>query len=459
MRNGFLGSLGTLLAGAALALAQPAPSPAPPPAPPTPPAAVPRVESPAGPGATAGSPVVVPGTHGAPHTIPILSGPDDGMPPAPYEKPYCGEVDCERDVDFWAGGEFLWWYNKKAPARIPLVTTGPPGSLGVLGAPGVTVISGLNEIDLDDRNGGRLTFGVGSPGLGAGLESTSFWIPEKSTSFMARSDAAGNPTLARPVINSNTGAETSTLIAAPGAFSGRVIVEATNQMWGSELNIVRGCVCTDCLSIDWLAGLRYLYLEESLLISQSTQVLPNGTSGFNGDIVLAPSIITIGDVVQTRNDFYGGQVGAQAELCWHGLFLYMLAKVALGDMHETIRIDGGSTRTSPTLPAPQAVPGSLLALAGNIGITSRDVFAVMPEANVNVGYSFTKHLRAYVGYSFLWIDDVVRPGDQLNRAVNPTQIPTSLAFGPQVGPTRPILDAQHTDYWVHGLNFGLVFRY
>jgi hypothetical protein len=100
-----------------------------------------------------------------------------------------------------------------------------------------------------------------------------------------------------------------------------------------------------------------------------------------------------------------------------------------------------------------------LALGGNIGITSRDVFAVMPEANVNVGYQITKHIRAYAGYSFLWISDVMRPGDQLNRLVNPTMIPTSLAFGPQVGATHPVLDAKHTDYWAQGLNFGLVVRY
>jgi hypothetical protein len=463
MRNGFLGSLGTLLAGTGLAFAQPAP---PPPAPP-PPAAAPKLEILSAPGAVSGTPPAsesaapqsASGAHAAPQTIPLMSGPDAGMPPSPYEKPYCGEVDCEREFDFWVGGEFLQWQSKKAPAPIPLITTGPPGSLGVLGANGVTVKFGGSEIDYNDWQGGRLTFGVGVPGLGVGLESTSLWLPERSVKFLASSDAAGNPTLARPVINSNTGAETSSLIASPGAFSGRATIEATHDLWGTELNIVRGVCATDCLSADWVAGFRYLGLEESLSISQSSTVLAGGTSGFNGDIVLAGSTITIGDVVQTRNEFYGGQVGAQAELCWHGLFVYGLAKVALGDMHETINLAGGSTRTSPNIAGTQAVPGGLLVLRSNTGITSRDVFAVMPEANVNFGYTIGKHFRLYAGYTFLWINDVMRPGDQLNRQVNPTEIPTSLAFGPQVGAPRPVLDAKHTDYWAQGWNFGLVVRY
>jgi hypothetical protein len=261
------------------------------------------------------------------------------------------------------------------------------------------------------------------------------------------------------VINNNNGKETSILIAAPGAFSGRVEVQATAQLWGAELNVVRGRFATDCFAADWLVGFRYLGLEEGLTIAQSSTLLAGGTSGFNGMLVLSPNLITIGDSVQTRNEFYGGQVGAQAELEWHGLFLYAMGKIALGYDHETIAIAGGSSLTSPVTGVTQRVPGGLLALANNIGMTSRDTFAVVPEVNINVGYQITKTLRAYAGYSLLYISDVVRPGDQLSRNVNPTQIPTSLAFGPRVGAPAPVLDTNHSDFTAHGLNVGFVFRY
>jgi hypothetical protein len=461
MRNGFLGSVGTVLASAGLAWAQPQTPAAP--TPPTAPAAKATATdsaAPAGPVVSGPGPVVAGphGGHGVPmHGIPLVAGPED-MPPRPYERPYCGELDCERDFDFWAGGEYLRWRQRDLRLAIPLISTGPAGSFGILSDPASQVLLGNQDIRLGEQNGARFSAGVGIVPAGVGFESTGFIMEKANYSFTFASDPAGNPTLARPVIDSNSGLETSSLVASPGAFSGLVTVSGESRLWGAEVNMFKGKVCKDHIFGDWLIGFRYMDLDETLVIQQRSTLQEGGTAGFLGDIIGPGSVITIGDSFRTRNEFYGGQLGTQWELRVAGLFIYVMGKVAIGNTHQSIDAQGGSTATTPGT-AGRTSPGGLLALASNSVHTSRDVFSFIPEGNVNVGYQFGKHVRVYAGYTFIYWDDVLRPGQQLDRTVNPTQIPTSLAFGPIVGTPAPPVVVKNTDYWIQGWNVGAVIRY
>jgi hypothetical protein len=54
---------------------------------------------------------------------------------------------------------------------------------------------------------------------------------------------------------------------------------------------------------------------------------------------------------------------------------------------------------------------------------------------------------------------VVRPGDQIDRVVNPTQLPLSAAASQLIGPARPVPVLRDTDFWAQGINFGVEFRY
>jgi hypothetical protein len=78
---------------------------------------------------------------------------------------------------------------------------------------------------------------------------------------------------------------------------------------------------------------------------------------------------------------------------------------------------------------------------------------------INVGYQLTEHLRAFVGYSFLYWTHVARPGDQIDRAVNPTQLPLSTTAPQLTGPARPAPVLRDTDFWAQGISFGVEFRY
>ena len=68
---------------------------------------------------------------------------------------------------------------------------------------------------------------------------------------------------------------------------------------------------------------------------------------------------------------------------------------------------------------------------------------MVPELNLNVGYQVTDHLRAYIGYTFLYWSDVVRAGEQVPRAINPVQ----LLSGPNLAPQAPLFAFKATDFW------------
>ena len=107
-----------------------------------------------------------------------------------------------------------------------------------------------------------------------------------------------------------------------------------------------------------------------------------------------------------------------------------------------------------------SAPGGLLAQSTNIGHHSNDKFAAVPELDLNIGYQINDHWRAFVGYSFLYASNVVRPGDQIDRRVNPNLIPV-IGGGATTptGPSNPMVTGAHSDFWAQGANVGLEFRY
>jgi hypothetical protein len=100
-------------------------------------------------------------------------------------------------------------------------------------------------------------------------------------------------------------------------------------------------------------------------------------------------------------------------------------------------------------------PGGFLALPTNMGHFDRDHFAVVPEFGLHFGYQVTDHVRAFAGYTFLYWDNVVRPGNQIDLTVNPSQVPPHTL----VGAPRPAFAFQGSDFWAQGLDFGLEFRF
>ena len=154
-----------------------------------------------------------------------------------------------------------------------------------------------------------------------------------------------------------------------------------------------------------------------------------------------------------RNTFNGGQFGARIDHRWGFLSVEVVGKLAMGSMHEVVNIQGMTTTNAP-LPVTQAV-GGIYAQGSNIGNYTRDVFAVVPEVGVNLAVQLTGNLKARMGYTFLYLSNVVRPGDQIDTRININQVPIDAAFGTPGGPNRPAFDFRATNFWSQGINFGL----
>ena len=98
----------------------------------------------------------------------------------------------------------------------------------------------------------------------------------------------------------------------------------------------------------------------------------------------------------------------------------------------------GITTTNGAFGNPTGItPGGLFAQPSNSGTTSRNVFAVAPEVAMQVGFDWTPRLRSFVGYNFLYMSNVLRPGNQLDRNINPTQNAFLVPPGTLMGPAAP----------------------
>jgi hypothetical protein len=328
-----------------------------------------------------------------------------------------------------------------------LVTAGPASSGDVLGAPGTTVLFGGGESDEEPFSGGHFTAGYWlNDCQTVGVEARFFFLGQRSNNFITGSSGApGAPVVARPLINVFTGAETSELV--PGTIN----VHERSRLLGTEVNGIFNVCCACCARLDLFAGFEYLELDEDLTITENLLV-PAGIPTIGGSRFL------VSDSFSTRNFFYGGQLGARGEVRRGNFFVNGTVGVGLGDTHQDLDILG-STIITPPGGTSVALRGGILALPSNIGHFSRDRFSVVPAVGVNLGYQVTQHLRAFIGYTFLYWSDVIRPGQQIDRVINPTQIPSTLGPGTLVGPARPEVLFKETDFWAQGINFGIELRF
>ena len=84
---------------------------------------------------------------------------------------------------------------------------------------------------------------------------------------------------------------------------------------------------------------------------------------------------------------------------------------------------------------------TVLTKPSNIGVWRFDDFAVIPQVMLDIGYRPTDWLRLGVGYSFIHMNRVLRPGTSIDLGVDLNQnLP------------RPAPQTRTTDFYLHGLS-------
>lgn len=369
------------------------------------------------------------------------------------------QQSCVRCTGFWVGAEYLLWWVKNGPEPVPLVTNGPLDSEGILGRPGTSVVFGGPSVDYGSISGGRLTLGYWlDSDRNLGIESSGFLLEEKGTGFSQSSDgSAGTSVIARPFFAVNDGTEFRFIVAAPGLSAGNVEVSSSSQLWGTEVNVVKESSSGKNVDAYLFGGFRYMDLAESLDIDTQSAGKVAILAGFIGVPITPPFVVSVNDHFGARNQFYGGQLGGRVNFQRDWVFATLSGKVALGSTHEVVDINGTSNISTPGVSG--ALPGGLLALPTNSGHHTRNVFVVIPQVGATVGLQLTARLRAFAGYEFLYWSDVVRPGDQIDRGIDRRQVASSPTFDSTATTTRPAFAFRSTEFFAHGLNFGVDFRY
>jgi hypothetical protein len=384
--------------------------------------------------------------------------PDAGDPYEPFQpypsaaSPVLFAPDVTALPRVWFRAEALYWWTKASPVPVPIVTQGNPADAipGALGQPGTSILIGDESINFDGRGGGRFALGFAFDGAQTwGLEGSYFFLANVSVTQGVSSD--GSPTsalLAFPFFDPTLPGENSSFIANPAAFAGNAVLTVSDFLQGLDVNLVHNVYNVNGIRLDLLGGFRWVNLQENLsFVTDSPSVAPN-----------PPDFFHTFDRFSANNNFYGGQLGLRASYDNTRLYFNATGKLALGGTVEQLFVNGGTTTNAGGF---AAAPGAYLTQPTNMGTASLGQFAVVPEVNLNFGVRLNPWASFVVGYSFLYVSSVARPGDQIDRVINPTQASaiTGVFPGSLSGPARPTLNIHSSDFWAQGLNFGFVLRY
>ena len=498
MRNGLLGAIVVLTAGASLAWGQYPPPPGP--------------SYPGGP-STIPPPVAIPGGTGG------YEGQPNYPPPANWEG-----IDPNgppRDMGassvvprWWMGAEYLMFFAKSSAFNIPIATTSSPGSAGVLGNADTRILYGNSDIPYNFGSGFRVFGGwYFDDSNRYGIEISGFNQGKQSRTFTLDSATFDSPVIAQPFVNAITGAQSSLVVATPGFSTGVLSAVTSTQIWGVEANGLMNIFRTAPggsfgYNLNFLLGFRFAMVTEDIQLSSTSTLLNNGATatinnqtfagGFTTNRVntisgtgAVTTVVTdsqstvqqkILDQFHTRNEFYGGNLGMTQDFRFGRFTLGMTAKLGLGDMHQIVDIHGlsnvvvGSDNTVTTrITDPNGVPisntattthvdvnhvavGGLYAQSNLVGRYQTNTFAVLPDLGFTFACQITPHISTYFGYNFLYFSQVVRPFNLINGTVNTALQPTSPNFGAATV-VRPINLFPNSDFSVQTIRIGLNIAY
>lgn len=396
----------------------------------------------------------------------------------------CSDVPIIIGNRFYGSAEYILYKIQSAP--LPPTQLTIPFTVSGLNLFTSTINFGGTDVELDGRSGGRFTVGYWchSDQL-LGIEATYFQLERRQQGFGGTqvADLPLNLTVIQNITTVSAVAATITQVPLNVTLPAELSVASkgatgTNSVWGAEINARSTRCIIGGAALDVLGGFRYLDFEEQLTLSEGILLSVANPINLSGPGPIPPNplppipqpvtglrplaSLSTFDQISTRNRFYGPQIGASADW-WvsERLVLGGWAKFAAGAMVQDVNLTGFTTTSaSPTGGATitTTTPGGLLTPGAGFVTTSRTRVAVIPELNLNVGLQITPHIRAMVGYDFLYISSLARPGDQVGFTASTTSVSIAGA-ATTVHVNTPAINFHDTDMWLQGLTAGFQIRY
>lgn len=384
---------------------------------------------------------------------PVTSGCTSCSPSVASNAPGCSGGSCygstcdQEDISGppykgWTDTSFLYYWYKPAPLPTLLTTRINGGRVRLNGG----------DADFGAVSGGRIagglwvndahTFGYGWSGF----------ITEQRADFFAAT-SNGTPNLDRPFTPQlamliNPAPIEDYGVARPGQFSGTFRAESGARLAGGELYAIKSVHYCKTRNFALLAGFRYIDLDEYLVIYQQSNAIAPGALTINRVPVNQVNLV---DRFRTRNQFWGMEVGGRGEVTHKCFSFAVTAKVGLGNIHQTLDIAGQTS--SPT------ISGGLLALSSNIGRSNPNRFGALADVSAEVGLQITEGSRLILAYDFIYLNDVIRPGSQIDPILSTRLIPTSNDFGTQSGTASPVRTSKNDDFFAYGVRIGYQLQY
>jgi hypothetical protein len=368
----------------------------------------------------------------------------------------------------WLDAEYLLLWFKKSPLPVPLVTTTSRADLtptAAIGQDGTSVLLGNQGLDTGTRQGARFTAGAWlDANQVLGVQASYFVIASRTvTQSVASSGQANSAILAVPFFDADGGAESSFVLASPSILAGSATLSLTSRIQGAEVNGSVQCCKYSDFYFDVLAGFRFVALRERLSFATASLDIEPAAAANSG------LILNSLDQFNTHNEFYGCQLGFCMEYRMGAFSLAATGKLAMGEMHQVVQTNGAVTTNFFNAPSggpftgvpAQIIPGAgTFVQATNLGRATSNTFGVVPEVGINVGYQITDWLRCFVGYDLLFLNNVLRPGNQIDRSINVSETVQSAIAGNAAPPgTRPVVLLNTSEFWAQGVNFGIELRY
>ncbi|MFO0929139.1 MAG: BBP7 family outer membrane beta-barrel protein [Gemmataceae bacterium] len=378
------------------------------------------------------------------------TGPEGGLwNNAATEKAPEGTLPSREGLDL-TGSYLLWWWNRGTLP--PLLTTSSPADAGVLGAATTQVLYGGQQAGANPFSGGRF---AGTAFLNSvwDLEVGGFFLTEQRDSFSTASDLNG-PLLAVPIIDTRTGQPSSIVISEPGVTAGSYTARLISQLWGLHFSGIAHVAFSDYWHLMLSTGVRYADYTEALRLGIRQQSPFAGT--FEGAAIPADSVVRGFDRFHCRNQFAGGMLGTVNEFKLGGLIVTARVQCAFGVTRGRSTTFGAGYLNVPSGDTAM-VYANVLAQPTNIGTRTSSRATLLPEGGVTVGYQVTRNVQLFAGYDLFYWSNVLRPGDQITRRVNPELVPflgTSSAGAPAAQPA-PVW----TSLLAQGVNVGVLLSF
>jgi hypothetical protein len=374
------------------------------------------------------------GLPGGTVVSPMVVRPPEPVPGAPMEIPP-GPL-------FWMDFDYLLWRSKGALVPPLVSTVTGPAAVASPVNPRQAVPVSDDHINGDLQSGFRISAGMWlDKPHGTGVEASymAFMKAGEVVSFYSMPGAV----LARPFVDVNRGVPALFQLSTPaGSTQGAVQLRTSFEADGFEVNMLRRGPAMIGEEMFWIVGARYFGLHESLSVDAASLAGGMRAAAF--------------DSFATRNNFYGAQVGARWTFARNDFTVDFSTKWALGGMGQEAVVQGSSTVILPTGDRVDR-PGGLLALGSNIGDYDRTKVALLHDMSLGVAYCVSPNIMVRLGWDFLWVSNVLRPGEQIDLGVNPRLLPFSAAT--PSGPLRPAFKFSGDSFYMYGVSLGVAVQF